>query len=377
MTKDASLRTSTLLSLGASVTLNLAFAILPAQAQCIPATIVEKISLSADDEQAIAACVASHSTNLGGTDAGLIKADRAKLLEPFSSKQVSASFRVRYAKALIPVITPLAEKSDEIVAVNALVIAGELATDSSLDLITRQLSRSESAIRYQATYAATRAIETMNGAQPAVTGAKASELLRSIEGRIAQETDPLILDGLIRTALASLNVSELRNQAVEVLARGVQKVIIAGAGSPDFLSNSTMECCLRAVTGVRTVMALPGITMSRDASLASGALAGDVMNAVTLAVSRKKLPLGKDGAATAREMYAQAAIAAETLALLAGRKLEPNTFNAAAKEAGKLIREGTNEGDAKFIVDAADLIGEKGVLCTKPFEFDKNRFGLK
>jgi hypothetical protein len=375
MIKDASLRISTLVTFGAAATLTLLTSV--AQAQCIPTAIVEKISLSSDDEQMINACVASHTTNLGGSDAGLIKADRAKILEPFSSKQVSASFRVRYAKALLPVITPLAEKSDEIVAVNALVIAGELATDSSLDLITRQLSRSESAIRYQATYAATRAIETMNGAQPAVTAPKASELLRAIEKRIAEENDSLILDGLIRTALASLNVADLRNQAVEVISRGVQKVIVAAAGNPNFLSNSTMECCLRAVTGVRTVMALPGVTMSRDASLAAGALAGDVMNAVTLAVSRKKLPLGKDGAAAAREIYAQSAIAAETLAILAGRKLEPSTFNAAAKEAGKLIREGTNEGDAKFIVDASDLIGEKGILCTKPFEFDKNRFGLK
>ncbi|MFZ4573440.1 MAG: hypothetical protein ACOYN0_03520 [Phycisphaerales bacterium] len=345
----------------------------PAFAQCIPAEVVERISLTAEDEQKLAECVAANSAHLGDSKPELVRADRTALLQPLENKKASASFRVKYAKALLPVITPLAGNSNDIVACNALIIAGDLATDSAADLVKRHTDGPVSSVRYQAAYAARRTFETMTVGSPAITPTKGSELLTVIEGRLGSETDALVVDALIRAALEAAKVDELRNQAISTVSKGVQRLVAAGVGG-EGIPQAMLESCVVACTGVRAIIALPNVSVSREATLAAGGLGGDLLSGVSVAVSRQRLTLtGND---PAREVHAQAALAGETLVLLVAKKLDAS-FAAGPKEAGKSLREGTTEGDAKFLVGAADIIGPRGILLQKPFDFAANRFPTK
>ena len=341
--------------------------------QCIPAEVVQRISVTADDEKTIADCVAAHSANLASTKPEQVRADRVALQEPLANKDASASFRVKYAKALLPVIAPLAGNSNDIVACNALILAGDLATDGAADLVKQHAGATASAVRYQAAYAARRSFETVVNGNPALTSAKAAELLTVIETRLSSETDPLVIDALLRAGLEAAKVNDLRNQAITTVSRGVQKLVAGGAGK-DGLSQPVMESCLAACTGVRTIIALPNVIVAREAAMAAAGLGGDLVSAAVVQVTRKKIALDKGD--STREVYAQAALAGETLVLLVGKKLDP-AFQATAKEAGKSLREGTVDGDAKFLLGSQDIVGPKGVLLQKPFEFSATRFVTK
>jgi hypothetical protein len=108
--------------------------------------------------------------------------------------------------------------------------------------------------------------------------------------------------------------------------------------------------------------------------VALGALSGDILTAIESAVKSKKLVL-KAGT-NSREHHAQAALAAETLLFLAGRKLDGG-FSGSPREAGRSLRDATVEGDVKFLLDINSYVGPDGLLGQKPFEFPKGRFGAK
>lgn len=347
---------------------------LTAHAQCIPSDVVQRISVTTEDEKAIADCVEQHTRNLGSDKPELIRADRSELLLPLADRQISASFRLRYSRALVPVLTPLVSNKNEIIAINALVIAGDLGTDAAVDVVKSQLDREQASVRYQASYAAGRSFDTLNGNGAALGGEKASELLKAIEDRFAVETDDLVLDGLVRSTLRAASVDRLRPRALQVLAAGVGQITSRSVKANTPLSEVLLETCVRAAVGARDVLSQPNLSVPRESIVALGALSGDILTAVETAVKSKKVAL--EAGTPARERHAQAALAAETLLLLAGRKLD-GAFSGAPREAGKSLRDATVEGDVKFLLDIATYIGPSGVLGQKPFDFPKGRFGAK
>jgi hypothetical protein len=315
---------------------------LTASGQCIPTEVVQRISLTAEDEKAIADCVQQHTRNLGSDKPELIRADRSELLQPLADRQISASFRLRYSRALVPILTPLASDKNEIVAINALVIAGDLGTDAAVDVVRSQMDRAQVSVRYQAAYAAGRSFETLTGNGAAIGNEKANDLLKAIEDRFAAEADDLVLDGLVRSALRAASVDRLRPRALQVLAAGIGQIASRSVKSNTPLSESLLETCVRAAVGARDVLSQPNVSLPRETVVALGALSGDILTAIESAVKSKKLVL-KAGT-NSREHHAQAALAAETLLFLAGRKLDGG-FSGSPREAGRSLRDSTVEGD--------------------------------
>src|SRR5262249_53979445 len=121
--------------------------------QSLPDTIVTKPTAPTSPEEAqIKAFVDQHASDLGAAEPAKIKRARQDLLEPLLNPNVSSTFRIAYAKALEPSLSQFtSEKRDtDVVAINCLFIAGELATEQGLSVVEKQLNNADAVIRYSA-----------------------------------------------------------------------------------------------------------------------------------------------------------------------------------------------------------------------------------
>ncbi len=357
-----------------------AFTLTPtALGQTLPSAVIQSLQLSSEDASQVAAFVEQNSTKLGSKDPEAIRKDRSALLGPLSDPQISTSFRQQYSRVLLPKLEPLAADSDELTVINALVIAGDLGTDAAADLVISKLGASNAAIRYQAAYAVQRLFGTMTGSGPTLKTNKAEAMIEAIPQAMARESDALVVDALVRAALAAARVEPIRSQAISGLTSGMSGVLRSHKGAaPDQL----VAAAIRAGSGLTEVLANPAFKIRTESLKASASMGGDMMAYVSRAIASKTIPTdvtesaARPGEVSARELHAQVALSGETLVLLSGKVLNP-TFDAPNRRTGEKLRRGTTSGDAEFLVEMGTVLGGGGVLAGDPFRFPAGTFSTK
>lgn len=348
-----------------------------AHAQSLPASLIQSLQLSAEDAAQVAAYVEQNSAKLGSKDPEAIRKDRAALLAPLSDPGISTSFRQQYSRVVLPKLEPLAADQDELTVINALVIAGDLGTDGAADLVMAKLGASNASIRYQSSYAFQRLFGTMSGSGATLKSSKAQAIVAAIEPALARESDPLVVDGLIRAGLAAAQIDSIRSEAVAAVAGGTSKLLQSKRAVAE--SDQLVAAALRAGSGITEVLANPAATVRTDSVKAAAGLGGDMMAYVSRAITAKGVPLTnadakpRPGEVTARELHAQVALSGETLVLLCGKTLNA-TFDAPNRKSGEKLRVGTVKGDAEFLVEIGTVVGNDGILAGEPFKFPPNRF---
>lgn len=160
-----------------------------------------KANLSPADEEQIKKFAEAQAKRLLEPQATEVKASRDLILRLLVDVKVTPEFRTRLTQALLPKLSAMVKEGDEFHAANALRIAGELATQSCIDLIKESLTDKRSSVRYAAAFAAARLYETFarTGAGPSAGAMK--QLAVTLAGRIksgpAAEADPKVLDGIV------------------------------------------------------------------------------------------------------------------------------------------------------------------------------------
>ena len=84
-----------------------------------------------------------------------------RLIEPLMNPRVTVDFRIRYTAALVPVLEPLLSDKSDLVASNAVLIAGELATPGGVEKVVQVFADSRPTVRFSAAYAAQRTFENL------------------------------------------------------------------------------------------------------------------------------------------------------------------------------------------------------------------------
>jgi hypothetical protein len=329
--------------------------------------------LSTDQAAVVQQYVRENSANLSSDNPDLIRRNRAALLEPLADEQTSPAFRLKYSELLMPLIGPLATNKSEIVVINALVIAGDLATAQSTDVLKAAASADKPAVRYQAAYGLRRTFEAL-AAMPTLTMRpdQAEDAVKAIAARLGTERDTLVLDGLVHAGLAACNITSLRSPALINLSNAVSGL----AKSADAAASPTLApVLLRAGLGTRDVLSQSlSAQVSADAVKAAAELGGHLIAYCIKAAQTQGIPLAQRGQSeyATRETFAQLATTAENIVLFALTSRGAGSVQ--AKQLGEKLKAGTASGDVAFVEDALTVVGSTGMLSKAPFSFAPGTF---
>ncbi len=271
----------------------------PALAQGIPDAIRTKTEqLSADEANQVKQYVTDNSKNLMSGDPQLMKKDRDALLEPLQKGDTGVSFRIACERELLPKIQQMVASKEDLIAVNGLILAGDLATTGAVGVIETKIGDKAAAVRFQAGFALARTFQAFRTGQPAVDEATLKNALTDLQGRISQERNTRVLDSFIRAGLAAAESEKLRAKAVTVVARGV--IDAAKNLNDPATAKEDADALLRAAVEVRNIMGdLVQKNTAFDPESATNAaeMAGVLISRINQMVEQKQLPGldGKDG----------------------------------------------------------------------------------
>jgi hypothetical protein len=330
-------------------------------------------AITPDQTQAIADYVRRNSGNLGGDDPLLIRRDRAALLSPLLDSAATVPFRLEYARALLPVVEPLTSHENEIVAINALVIVGEVATAQSVDVVMRALASPRPSVRYQAAYAIRRTFETLAALPaPTIRDDQAADALRRSAARLIAEEDALVADALTLALLQAGKRNEYRSQALAALSGAVSaRAKSLSTAAPE----EGVQVLMRAAVGVRDALAGARTgQLSAEAIRQAAEMGGNIIAYCARAVQTRSLPMAERGKPefAAREAHSSMATTGENIVLLAVQL--QGTTPPAAKGIGDRLRTSTQTADAGFVEDARSIVGRGGLLSREPFRFADTHF---
>jgi len=341
-----------------------------AQPSPLPEDLVARSRLSNADLERITAYTAEIAEGLRSASADAREAAKRAALSPLGMDP-TPSFRIEYGAALQDEMQRLAA-GPEADAVFALMLAGELATVGAHDLILRHADHQNAAVRYAAARAARLQLEALDSGPAAIGDQARDQLLALLERRVAEESDPAVLDGLLTAATDAVRrdspwCDDLLERLASSLAGAIEKP------SPTAGAVARARAHLRLVGAVQLrfrnkIGNLPG-SLAEDAAILAGHVMGDVLR------QTEEFDPGADAARAdalgqlvkAAYNLAYFAYTARTGDNLAASDALPQAFNA--------WRDG--RGAAALRRETSEWIGEGGLLTRPPFGASPDEFSAQ
>ncbi len=191
----------------------------PAQAQVatLGPEIVQRDAITPGDKAAIAAFVDTYRDRLSGADPIAIKNARAALIAPLQDLKATATFRINYGSAILDLLRKLLKEGKEIHQINALRIAGEVATPAALSLLKDGLADNKPGVRYAAAYGYARAFESVErtvkaGSSPAADPVNLKRAVADLRDQFDKETDTKVMDGIVLAFGATVKIPDALGQ---------------------------------------------------------------------------------------------------------------------------------------------------------------------
>ncbi len=343
----------------------------PAGAQNIPTSVVQSVAGLGDEaRRQIQAYVDRVIADLSAQDPVRIRDARNHLLMPLSDPQVGVPFRLEYSRQLCPRLEVLAQDARPIVAVNALRIAGDLATDRSVEILLSQLEHREASIRLASASGLARAFEAMRDTAPAIDQQAAARLLNRCAERLVLEKEPHVADALARAILAASAIERdgfptLRAEALQLsAARVADRIKALGGNAP---SPAEVDTILRTLSTLSVALAddntrpvtrrLPEATVKSSARLADETLGllieltrGGKLPVIDAALPREE----QDRALAERAWTVTAAAAADNIAYFARLRLG-DRVSQSNPSLSSLLASARRDADARFITEASGI----------------------
>ena len=357
----------------------------------LPAEIARKITPpSGEETAAIKKFVTERVADLGANDAAVIgsaeatkiKRARQELLEPLADTQVSAPFRIEYARQLDQALQRLSADKRDIVAINALIIAGELAADPGVAILEKQLGAKDPVVRYTAARGMGLTFEAVERSAPALSTDRAQKMVKTFGERLASETDPRVVDTLARALVAAMRLTNQKFVGDGVPAKALVELSLRlGARlhvSPEKADLAALfETAVNSGVATREALSNVNSRLPDAARHEAAGFAGDMLALSARAIrgGKEYAPIQSDDSnevkaskVLARVPLAQAAALAEAiLALTAGSGYKSQNLS-------DLIKTAILGDDARFLVGAGQIFGPDGMLVKAPFDFPPSRF---
>lgn len=333
------------------------------QANDLPPSLVRSTTaLSSGDEEQLRKYVDLSIKDLGSDDPSKVKRARTDLLKPLTDAEVGAPFRLSYSKVLQPALEPLLKEKRELIASNALRIAGEVASTACATLVLDQLDRPEPSVRYMAVQALSRTIEAVGRTTPAIDVDTCNRIISEVGSRLEKEKDAWVADVMVRTLAAGVGITRAKYESLptkalgELCKRTGDRTRTMWTGE---LDDSWADTLVVAGTSVRDRLTAAGAAaLAGNARTDALRLAGDMLAYLKHLVLARSLPMGQ---ADVRERPRQIAALAEAIIALAAPDLNSTTRQSLAD----LIKRADTTGDAGFLDSVSLLIGADGALVKK------------
>jgi len=158
----------------------------------------QSITPGAASEAQIQEFVAAQVQRLTAGDPAECAAARTALMGPLLGADVPPAFRLAYSAALSRDLARLVDGSDDLISINAVEVAAEVATGLTVSIALNALDDSRPAIRYAGARAVGRALAAVAEGRAAIPGNQIDQLLDGAAKRLAAESHPQVVDALVR-----------------------------------------------------------------------------------------------------------------------------------------------------------------------------------
>lgn len=361
--------------MGAALALSVAAMGAPALAQlnALPEGLPKALQIGAAEEQQIAEYVKANSAKLTDTDVKAMEKDRTALVGPLGQNGVSTAFRIAYEAKVSPLLTEMLKSQNEAVVLNAVIIAGELATDRSAGLIGTASGHAMESVRTQAACAARRTFEAMQASPIAISPVAAGGLATLVGQRLTKEASAYTVDAWVKAGFAGASVTknetpQLRLQALAAIKAGLAGRADLGGDAPldPVVMQATLRACVELRNQVAGVNNAPALTSAgaKDAA----ALAGHVMAHAGRVTAKGGFAKTGEGEKGTREAYAQLLNSAEMVVVAASGVVNPGA-PVQQRKIGDALKAGTAKDDASVVTNCREFVGRDGLLNKAPWDF--------
>lgn len=359
--------TTTLFLLG---TLCVALGPMPgAQAQCtIPENIVSAQTIDDSGRQAIRACVVFTQQAFAKDDAA-VELARKNLVRPFAgAAPPSLQFRFAFEKEFIGFLREASGGKNEFAAINAVVIAGHIATLPAQNLLVERLKDERAAVRLAAADGLALTFRQLAQDGPkAITGERdVAPAIGALAGRVKDEADPLVLLACVSALNAATKVPPtgdfpaLAGDAALTSARAMGDRAIADRARPE----------LSALQVSRTLldMLIPGPqqpTLDTATRIMFARFVGDA-----LAHTRTRVEAGSLSEADRAALVELSKRGENILELIGIDGYKPTAVVGLSKALA-------DSDDKAFLAKVGLVIGPGGTLTKPPFSIPAERWAGK
>jgi hypothetical protein len=299
----------------------------------------------------------------------------------------SVVFRLKYGEIAAPHLSRVASGQGEIQAINALIVAGAIATTRTAEVLNTGQQDQRIAVRFGAFAAVKRVFRAIEQYSPAISEEDAISLARRVAGRMAEEADPQVFDAGVKALLQS---TEIRRQRFERLPMAAWKCLSEGVGQkvrqlPCNAEGSAFLPAVRrsgAAIGAAAARMHAEFQRDPDTSKAVFELGADAWvfvlrciedgNAAPL--NPQDQPEAADAKRAHREMLAGVVVEGRDLMVFSVRAIGANAAVFESKDPAEWVREGSAERDRTFTKRVNDLLGPGGVAKDPPLSYPPNRF---
>lgn len=332
------------------------------QVQSLPKDVVTATStLSATQVEAIKQFVAANIGDLGA-DADPVKIRRARntIMDPLQDAQVSAPFRLEYTRALEAKLSEFSGSSKSIVVVNALLVAGELATEPGVAIVEKQLGNKDVSIRFTAVKGLGSTLDAMARRTPALSKDRALKIVESLGKMMAAESDDRIGDGIARGLVAGIGVADVRDRATAELCSRLVGSLKTQAGKE--LNPAKIDTLIVAGAAVRDAAAAVGGRPKLNAAAVSEAsrLGVEMLGAASSWIKAgKEFPtVAKDDPQDVSDQKRDARVRVRQVVALGEAIVALTSDGKGATSGGlsKMLESARAEDDARFLESAAQLV---------------------
>lgn len=305
------------------------------------------------------------SRSLGSGDSELLSEARAAVVRAVQGPSVSVAFRNALSRELEPTLERLITNGTPVEQINALRLAGEIATTRTADFLTRSLSADNRGVRYAAAAGLARSFDAVRVASPALGRQRITGLVDELAARLRTEQDPAIFDAVVR-ALATAGAIDrqgyeaIRGHAFTSMSDAAADRILADRAAGLTPGPETLRAWLRAVDAARNaILRPPGLDPQARRSAAR--LAG-----VQLRWAGAWAEGGMSGGEATGELVRAMVAASEAVIYLIH---SPATQTPSLADA---MARGQREA---LLAGVEALVGAQGALTRAPFNLDAGALG--
>lgn len=339
----------------------------------LDATISQQVNISGAAEAEVKRWAAENTQGLTSDDPVVVQRSKQALARPLRDASTTVGFRVKATQLLEGQLREVAAAAEDArVAVNAAIVAADLASDNGLNLLRHFRDDTRPAVRYRAIKGFGTSMLLAQQAEPAFGDQAAMNVVRELGAGLADETDPDLLVAYVTSLEHASKVDRfagMRDLALEQLATATSARLNNLDGQPADVRE--LDPLVRGLIHIRSQMIRVGNPVGAEATRAGVEAAGQLVAWAYRYVRANGLPDSQNPEQV--DLYR---------ILLTGLNLAQNIFTLVDPEKGEEIQQlrlldAARSGDAQgFLRGAGRLIGEGGILSQPPYSVPAGTFRL-